>query len=246
MFLGGTAETQIIAWPAWRYTMVWKCRAALAGWPTPIRKHSRLCIEIRRNMTFDERFRQFLEMTEMVLRGYEDRVRREHPQASEREVFLRAAALRLGNETVRRVYGWSPEDGDDVMTASPGEGLLRLLEVFDRLEIPYMIGGSGASSVHGLTRTTADIDMVAKIGAKMCSRSSRNSSEEFYIDEAAGASGTGASPFIQRDPLPQQLQVRHLSTYCRSLPAGAVRTPPAREILRIFTGEPLELAVCVT
>jgi hypothetical protein len=68
-------------------------------------------IEIRRNMTFDERFRQFLEMTEMVLRGYEDRVRREYPQASEREVFLRAAALRLGNETVRCAYGWSPEAG---------------------------------------------------------------------------------------------------------------------------------------
>jgi hypothetical protein len=68
-------------------------------------------IEIRRNMTFDERFRQFLQMTEMVLRGYENRVRRDHPQADEREVFLRAAALRLGNETVRRVYGWGPEDG---------------------------------------------------------------------------------------------------------------------------------------
>ena len=72
----------------------------------------RALIEIRRNMTFDERFRQFLEMSEMVLRGYEDRVRREYPQAGERrEVFLRAAALRLGNETVRRVYGWSPDDG---------------------------------------------------------------------------------------------------------------------------------------
>jgi len=71
----------------------------------------RALIEIRRNMTFDERFRQFLEMAEMLLRGYEDRVRRDHPQASEREVFLRAAALRLGNETVRRVYGWSPEEG---------------------------------------------------------------------------------------------------------------------------------------
>jgi hypothetical protein len=71
----------------------------------------RALIEIRRNMTFDERFRQFLEMSEMVLRGYEDRVRRERPQAGEREVFLRAAALRLGNETVRRVYGWSPDDG---------------------------------------------------------------------------------------------------------------------------------------
>jgi len=67
-------------------------------------------IEIRRKMTFDERLRQFFEMTEMLLRGYEDRVRRQYPHASDREVFLRAAALRLGNETVRRVYGWSPED----------------------------------------------------------------------------------------------------------------------------------------
>lgn len=74
-------------------------------------KAFQVLIELRRRMTFDEKFRQFLEMTEMVLRGYEDRVRREYPEASEREVFLRAAALRLGNETVRRVYGWSPEDG---------------------------------------------------------------------------------------------------------------------------------------
>ncbi len=71
----------------------------------------RALVEIRRKMTFDEKFRQFLEMTEMVLRGHQDRVRREHPEASEREVFLRAAALRLGNETVRRVYGWSPDSG---------------------------------------------------------------------------------------------------------------------------------------
>jgi hypothetical protein len=67
-------------------------------------------IELRRNMTFDEKLRQFFEMAEMLLRGYEDRVRREHPEASKREVFLRAAALRLGSDTVRRVYGWSPED----------------------------------------------------------------------------------------------------------------------------------------
>ena len=52
-------------------------------------------LEARRKMSFDERFRQVLEMSAMVLRGYEDRVRREYPHAGEREVFLRAAALRL-------------------------------------------------------------------------------------------------------------------------------------------------------
>ena len=71
----------------------------------------RVLVELRRRMTFDQKFCQVIEMSEMVLRGYEDRVRRDYPQAGEREVFLRAAALRLGNETVRRVYGWSPDDG---------------------------------------------------------------------------------------------------------------------------------------
>ena len=95
-----------------RYTMVSECPRV--GWmaDTDPKTFAKL-IEIRRNMSFDERLGQFLEMTEMVLRGYQDRVRREHPEASEREIFLRAAALRLGNETVRRVYGWSPDDGTE-------------------------------------------------------------------------------------------------------------------------------------
>jgi hypothetical protein len=68
-------------------------------------------IEIERKKTAGEKLVQVFEMADMMLRGFEDRVRREYPQAGEREVFLRAAALRLGNETVRRVYGWDPQSG---------------------------------------------------------------------------------------------------------------------------------------
>jgi len=70
------------------------------------------------------------------------------------------------------------------MTGSPGNGLLRLLEVLDRLEIPYMIGGSGASSVHGLTRTTADVDLVVKIAAHHVAPLVRELQPDFYIDES--------------------------------------------------------------
>jgi hypothetical protein len=34
--------------------------------------------------------------------------RRMHPEAGEREIFLRAAARRLGPDLVRRAYGWPP------------------------------------------------------------------------------------------------------------------------------------------
>ena len=88
------------------------CMAGRYGWMEDTDPQAfRVLIELRRRMTFDQKFRHFLEMSEMVLHGYEDRVRREHPEAGERKAFLRGATLRLENETVRRVYGWSPDDG---------------------------------------------------------------------------------------------------------------------------------------
>jgi hypothetical protein len=39
-------------------------------------------------------------------------LRRRHPQATERELLLRLAVLRLGADVVERVYGWrAPDDG---------------------------------------------------------------------------------------------------------------------------------------
>ena len=40
-------------------------------------------------------------------------VRRRHPGASEREIFLRRAALHLDRETMLRVYGWRPDLGTE-------------------------------------------------------------------------------------------------------------------------------------
>ena len=41
---------------------------------------------------------------------------------------------------------------------------LELCRVFDSLAISYAIGGSFASSVHGIARPTQDLDFVAAIG----------------------------------------------------------------------------------
>ena len=38
-------------------------------------------------------------------------LRARHPAADEAELLLRLAVLRLGPETVRRVYGWRAPDG---------------------------------------------------------------------------------------------------------------------------------------
>lgn len=39
--------------------------------------------------------------------------------------------------------------------------VLYIARVFDRLNIPYLVGGSLASSLHGVPRATQDADMVA-------------------------------------------------------------------------------------
>lgn len=65
-------------------------------------------IELLRRMPPGERFRNALELTAFVQRLQEAGQWRLHPNASRREIFLRAAVLRLGAETVRKVYGWAP------------------------------------------------------------------------------------------------------------------------------------------
>lgn len=65
-------------------------------------------IEAHSKLTPGERVTMAFEWTASLLRMAEESVRRRHPRAGEREVFLRAAALRLGNQTVERVYGWNP------------------------------------------------------------------------------------------------------------------------------------------
>ena len=71
----------------------------------------RKLIERQRRMSAGEKLEQFFEMAEMLIRAVEDQVRREYPDAGEREIFLRAAARRIGPELVKKAYGWDPESG---------------------------------------------------------------------------------------------------------------------------------------
>jgi hypothetical protein len=72
-------------------------------------KAAALLLSLQRRMSPQEKVRAVFELSDMLLRLSEAGVRRLYPDAGDREVFLRAAARRLGRETVARVYGWDPE-----------------------------------------------------------------------------------------------------------------------------------------
>ncbi len=58
----------------------------------------------------------------------------------------------------------------------------KVVNVFEKLDIAYHIGGSLASSAFGIARATLDVDIVAEIKPEQASNISELLKEEFYVD----------------------------------------------------------------
>ncbi len=68
------------------------------------------------------------------------------------------------------------------MSASPADAFLRTLDVLDRMEIPYLVGGSVASSIHGISRPTMDLDLVADVQPGQVEELASLLQPDFYAD----------------------------------------------------------------
>lgn len=60
--------------------------------------------------------------------------------------------------------------------------LERVLHALDNIGVRYMVGGSLASSIHGIQRSTRDIDIVAAIEEHHAAALASDLGGEFYID----------------------------------------------------------------
>ena len=66
--------------------------------------------------------------------------------------------------------------------AEPLMVALRVGEVLDGLGVPWVVGGSVASSLHGVPRSTQDIDIVADLVVEHVDPFVRSLEGEFYVD----------------------------------------------------------------
>jgi hypothetical protein len=71
------------------------------------------------------------------------------------------------------------------MAADPMEILAMVVSLLDTLQIPYLVGGSFASSLHGATRSTRDADIVALLTLDQGQQFASALDSEFYADEEA-------------------------------------------------------------
>jgi len=68
--------------------------------------------------------------------------------------------------------------------STPAAAFARLLGVLDRMEVRYMVSGSVASSVHGVPRTTLDIDLVVDLAPAQAEAFASELQPDFYADAA--------------------------------------------------------------
>ena len=66
-------------------------------------------LKLLREKTPGERIAMAFELSDFAVRVSESGVRVRYPGASEREIFLRSAALRISRDLMIRAYGWDPE-----------------------------------------------------------------------------------------------------------------------------------------
>lgn len=71
------------------------------------------------------------------------------------------------------------------MDATPVQILTEVTRLLDALNIPYMIGGSFASSVHGMGRHTRDADLVIDLAANQADALVRGLEKDFYVSREA-------------------------------------------------------------
>jgi hypothetical protein len=73
------------------------------------------------------------------------------------------------------------------MSAEPLRILIHISKILDKLEIPYLTGGSVASSIFGIPRATQDIDLVIDLSQAKVKDFVKAMQQSFYIDSDAVA-----------------------------------------------------------
>src|SRR3954465_13756317 len=62
---------------------------------------------------------------------------------------------------------------------------LRVIDALEDLQIPYHVGGSFASSLHGVPRQTRDLDLVIDLPPARIPLFASRFQDEFYLDTEA-------------------------------------------------------------
>ena len=82
------------------------------------------------------------------------------------------------------------------MSNVPGlvEALEPVAKIFEAMKINFYVGGSVASSFHGASRSTLDIDLVADLKSKDIIQFVNQLEDKYYVSKTAISDAVGKKP----------------------------------------------------
>ncbi|MBE9190745.1 hypothetical protein IQ230_10340 [Gloeocapsopsis crepidinum LEGE 06123] len=107
-------------------------------------------------------------------------IRNQFPDISQTETKFQLAVRWLGIDLANRFY---KNNQEKIVDAESIQLALKIAAIFDKLAIPYLIGGSVASSILGEPRATLDVDFVADLQLSHVSPLLVAMGKDFFIDE---------------------------------------------------------------
>ena len=157
-------------------------RTPLATDTSAAAEHAQL--RLLRAATIGRRARLALSLTRTTLALARRALRRARPGASERDLRLAFVELHYGSALAGRLRHQeaamtTPATSDMLLALTP------VVEEFERLGVPYYIGGSLASSAYGVARATLDADLVADLASAQVGAFVAALQASYYLDESA-------------------------------------------------------------
>jgi hypothetical protein len=107
----------------------------------------------------------------------------QYPNATEAKVRQQFIKRCLGAEWIEVLS--NSKDWEKLVIADPIELAQKIASILLPLNIPYVVGGSVASSLLGENRSTQDLDLVIDLEARIAPQLIDVMSGEFYISESA-------------------------------------------------------------
>ncbi len=164
--------------------------SAITGAPrAPLAADTSLAAEqaqfrLLRAATTGRRARLALSLTTTTLTLARRALRRARQGASERDLRLAFVELHYGSALAHRLRvqeeAMSTPAASDMLQA-----LTPVIAEFERLGVPYYIGGSLASSAYGVARATLDADLVADLQSDQVAPFITALQPTYYLDEMA-------------------------------------------------------------
>lgn len=113
-------------------------------------------------------------------------IENQYPHASKAKIRQEFIKRCLGSEWIKVLLdSANSRDGEKIVIGDPIALAQKIAEILLLLNIPYVVGGSVASSLLGENRSTQDLDMVIALDTETASQLIEVMAGEFYISELA-------------------------------------------------------------